>query len=65
MSTSSTQGPFTVGSILTGSISGIVGALAFQNPPVWNSSDPTIYAPIAAADGLSCQGTLLKAGEAV
>ena len=34
----------------------------FSAPPVWASSDPTIYNPTVAADGLSCSGPVLKAG---
>lgn len=62
----STQGPFSVGSILTGTISNIVDAAGnpttFKSPPVWSSSDTSIFAPVAAADGLTAQGTVLKLG---
>ena len=37
-------------------------SVPFASPPVWSSSDSTIFVPTVSTDGLSCSGTLLKTG---
>ena len=59
--------PFTAGNALLLTIIDAVDASGnpsanFPATPVWTSSDPTILAPVAATDGMSATGTLLKDG---
>jgi hypothetical protein len=57
---------FTDQTAIIGTISNVVDAsgaqATFKSPPSWVSSDPTIFNPTVAADGLSCTGTILKTG---
>lgn len=57
---------FTDQAAIIGTITNIVdasgAAATFKAPPVWSSSDTTIFNPVAAADGLSCTGQMLKTG---
>jgi len=58
----------TDGAAIIGEIQNILDAagnptsVPFTAPPVWTSSDSTIFVPAVSADGLSCSGTILKTG---
>ena len=57
---------FTDQASIIGQIQNVVDAsgarATFKSPPTWASSDLTVFAPVVAADGLSCTGTILKTG---
>jgi hypothetical protein len=61
-----TMNTFDPGASVLIAISGIADAsgqpTAFQNPPSWTSSDPTILPLTVQVGGLSATGTSLKAG---